>query len=101
MPFPPYERAVEALGDGDLGDVLAAEVELLTWMAGILTDEPSNNDPDDENNSVPAWISDTELREQLGIEAERLRQAAGRLTALRTRIAAHQAAERGHRAGEA
>jgi hypothetical protein len=99
VPFPSYERAVEALGDGDLGDVFAAQVELLNWMAGTLTGDPSNDDPDDDN-SVPAWISDTELREQLAIEAERLRQAAARLTALRTRIAAHQAAERGHQDGE-
>ncbi|GAA4727727.1 hypothetical protein [Phytohabitans rumicis] len=91
VPFPPYERAVEALRDGDLRDVFAAQVELLNWMAATLTESPPSDDPTDDQN-VSEWISDPELREHLGVEAERLRQAAARLAALGARAAAHRAA---------
>jgi len=90
-PFPPHERAVDAVQHGALGVVLDADVELLTWMAGMLTD-PEPTGPVDMD-TAPAWITDVDLREQLGVEAERLRQSAARLTALRARIIDHQAVE--------
>ena len=90
-PFPPHERAVDAIQHGALGVVLDADVELLTWMAGMLRD-PEPTGPID-TDTAPAWITDIDLREQLGIEAERLRQSAARLTALRARIVEHQTAE--------
>jgi hypothetical protein len=90
-PFPPHERAVDAIQHGDLAVVLDADIELLTWMAGMLTD-PDPTGPID-TDTAPAWITDIDLREQLGIEAERLRQSAARLTTLRARIVEHQTAE--------
>jgi hypothetical protein len=96
-PFPPHERAVDAVRYGALDVVLDADVELLIWMAGMLTDPASDSAPID-TDTVPAWITDVDLREQLGVEAERLRQSAVRLTVLRNQIAEHQAAESDPRA---
>jgi hypothetical protein len=89
-PFPPHERGADAVRRGDLGVALDADVELLTWMAGTLSNpRPATNDAD----TVPSWITDVDLCEQLRVEAERLRQSAARLTVLRARVDAHQAAE--------
>jgi hypothetical protein len=81
--FPPYEAAVEALQVGDVAKALQAECELLTWMAGTLADPV----PDD-SDAAPAWITDVDLREELAVEGERLRQCAARLTALRAKVPA-------------
>jgi hypothetical protein len=88
-PFPPHERAAEVMRLGDLAEALHAHVELLTWMAGSLTYTPVYQDA----STAPAWVADMELREQLAVEAERLRQTAARLIRLRGRVAANQANE--------
>jgi len=88
-PFPPHERAMEARHRGDLAEVIGADVELLTWMAGTLTCTPV----DEDDPAAPAWAADIELHEQLAIEAERLRHAAARLIKLRGRVVACQADE--------
>ncbi|WP_432830553.1 hypothetical protein [Dactylosporangium sp. CA-092794] len=84
-PFPPFERAQEALNAGDLAAALDAHVELLNWMAGTLTSAPAGLDA---APAVPDRITDDDLREQLAVEADRLRHAAGRLTVLRGRVVA-------------
>lgn len=103
VPLQPYERAVEAFTEGDLGVVLDADVELLTWMAntlgstrapvvGELYDDFDHDErvAEDDRDRIP--VDDAELRERLGVEAERLRQAAVRLAALRGRHAVTEAA---------
>lgn len=80
--FPLYEAAVEALQVGDVAKALEAECELLTWMAGTLADPP------DDSDAAPAWITDVDLREELAVEGERLRQCAARLAALRAKVLA-------------
>jgi hypothetical protein len=95
-PFPPHERGADAVRRGDLGVALDADVELLIWMAGTLSNpRPAPADTD----TVPAWITNVDLCEQLGVEAERLRQSAARLAVLRARVVAHQAAELAEAAG--
>jgi hypothetical protein len=88
VPWPPHERAVQALDAGALDAVFDAEVELLTWMAATLTDAPGS-----DADTVPGWISDADLRDRCGGEAEQLRRCAARLTRLRARVAAYQSAE--------
>jgi hypothetical protein len=88
MAFQPYERAADALAIGDLDVVLDADVKLLTWLADTLVDPPTDED------TVPKWLEDVELRQQFVIEAERLRQSAARLAVLRTRVATYEAAAR-------
>lgn len=82
-PFPPFERAQEALTAGALPVVLDAHVELLAWMAGTLTSPRAGTD---SAATVPDWAADDELREQLAVEADRLRHAAARLATLRERV---------------
>ncbi len=91
VPFPAYERAVEALGDGDLSEVLRCQAELLTWMASTLA--RTDDDPDDaDDEMIPEWTLDEGLRAQVAVEGERLRQAAARLDTLRARVAEQDAA---------
>ena len=47
-----------------------------------------------DDASLHEWITDLAPREQLCLEAERLRHTAARLTALRERVAAHLAGGR-------
>jgi hypothetical protein len=91
VPWPPYERALHALGLGDVDGTLHARVRLLGEIADLLTDTPAG--PDGTPETVPSWIHDAaaDLRAQLSIEAERLCQSAARLDAVRREI--------GHRAG--
>lgn len=79
---PLHERAVEALTDGDLDVALAAQCELLTWMAGTLAPDTIDRD------TFPDWIEDDDLRAQLAVEGERLRHTATRLQALRAQVEA-------------
>jgi hypothetical protein len=90
-PWPPYERALHALGLGDVDGTLHARVRLLGEIADLLTDTPAG--PDGTPETVPSWIHDAgaDLRAQLSIEAERLCQSAARVDAVRREI--------GHRAG--
>lgn len=81
--FPAHESAIEALQNGDLERALSAECELLNWIAGTL--ETGNLDPDAD--TLPAWVADVGLREQLHIEGQRLRQSAARIEALRGKLA--------------
>lgn len=75
-PYQPYERACTALETGDLSGILAADVDLLGWMARTLADD------------LPAWLPDgDDLAAAVAVEAERLRQAAARLAALHTQAA--------------
>jgi len=85
MPYSPAEQALDALGVGDVDATLAAYMRLLGEVAEILTDTPAGSDGMAE--TVPSWIRDLDLRQQLGLEAERLRYSAARLDALRKRIA--------------
>jgi hypothetical protein len=79
---PLHERAVEALADGELDVALQAQCELLAWMAGTLAPDTIDRD------TFPDWIEDGDLRAQLAVEGERLRQAAARLRALGAEVAA-------------
>jgi hypothetical protein len=54
-------------------------------MAGTLAD-PLPEDSD----AAPIWITDVDLREELAVESERLRQCAARLTVLRAKVTAGQ-----------
>lgn len=89
--FPSYERALDALGNGDLHVVLALQVQVLTWIASTLTAEPKPGD-DPHVVTMPQWTADTDLRERMASEAAHLRQAAARLDDLHARVAAHHAA---------
>ncbi len=99
VPYPPQERALHALRFGDIDATLSAHVRLLREIAEILTDTPAG--PDGTPETVPSWVEDADLREQIGIEADRLRQSAARLDALRRHIAGREAARDAEEVAEA
>ncbi|SNT65869.1 hypothetical protein SAMN05421812_12815 [Asanoa hainanensis] len=91
VPWPAAERALDALARADAVSALAAYVRLLGEVADLITDTPAG--PDGTPETVPSFVNDAGLRQQLTVEADRLRHGAGRLEALRQQIAAHEAAE--------
>jgi hypothetical protein len=97
VPLPAYERAIEALGDGETAVALGSQVKLINWMADTLTTlgKPADDEEDDtdeeDRDLIPNPIDDPDLRAALAVEASRLHQAAGRLAALRARVADHEA----------
>ncbi len=99
VPWPWHERALDALGVGDIDGTLRAHARLLGEIAGLLTDTPPG--PDGTPETVPSWVPDADLRAQLGIEAERLRHSAARLDALRREIATREVARAAEEAAEA
>ena len=84
VPASAYDRAEHALDTGDMREALAADADLLTWVAGHLAARPG---------SVGEWFADTDIQGQLAVEGERLRQAAARLTVLARKIAEYEDAD--------
>jgi hypothetical protein len=76
VPLPAYERAVEALGDGELAVVLSSQFELLTWMADTLATlgKPPDEEDDDIDEEhlglIPNTIDDPDLRAALAVEGK-------------------------------
>jgi hypothetical protein len=81
----PYDRAIEALHAGDPDSMLAALHELICFVAGMI------DGTDDAN--LQEWIADADVRGQLAVEGDRLRQSAQRLAVLRSRVAADVATQ--------
>ncbi|MEU1813018.1 hypothetical protein [Micromonospora aurantiaca (nom. illeg.)] len=77
VPYPAAEQALDALGGGDVDGTVAAYVRLLGEVAEILSDPPPGTAGMPE--TVPSWIDDADLRQEVAVEAERLRYGAARL----------------------
>jgi hypothetical protein len=78
----PYDRAVEAILDGDDDTMFAAFHELLRFVAGSL-------DGQEDASLYEQLAGDPVLTAQAELDAALLRHAAERLAALRVRIHAH------------
>ncbi|KXK59266.1 hypothetical protein AWW66_25285 [Micromonospora rosaria] len=89
VPHQPYERALGALGVGDVDTTLAALAELVRWTADLLPDTPAG--PDGTPETVAQRVTDPGIRARLGIEAARLGYSANRLTTLRHDLADREA----------
>ena len=81
----PYDRAIEAVHDADDDMLFDALREMLTFIAGSL-------DGDEDAGLFEALTGDPRLAERARLEAQLVREAAARLSTLRTRIAHHLAA---------
>ncbi|BBH65304.1 hypothetical protein ACTI_19890 [Actinoplanes sp. OR16] len=91
VPQPAQQRAEEALAGGEVVEALAAQVELLTWIAGTLSTLAEEVVLDLDDEVALEHIEDADIRVALTLEAERLRQAAHRLEALHAQVVEYEA----------
>jgi hypothetical protein len=82
VPYDPYNRGIEAVHTGNVGRLFDAHLELLNDVAGTL-------DGRGDATLTEGWITDNALRDELAIEANRLRQSIARIEVLRAKVVAH------------